>query len=894
MHRKERLQYSLDVLTDGSEYTGHGTVFLTVTRKSAYSPISQPEDEVQLQGGTILARYALTGLSTLTARLATDQSYKLSYVKSIFLPNRTDVISTAGISSLLLSLSNYSMTGALHCVGPVGTSDFIEELSKLILGTRREYPKVTVCEVPTLTQETSSCCWWKVYEDEYILVHARTLLPSSLQTSDKSLDAIVYIVTFCCGVDDTEERDKFSFVICPPYLDMAKFTSKILEPLPDSIRSNRNVSKSQGLRNEKIEASTRKRVPFQFFLLCDPYVRLMDPVSHGSMVRIPIHTSLLTLANDFLTTIPNNYNDCREGQWDHGLLIRAAHQALKLHASIPSAFPLRLVYTEPNPISSMACLSQDGKSASADPIASAIDDGYWDHLCYKLCSCTSILMKTTDIRPPSINQDESIFRFIDRRKCLWNKVKVENTESVASDASINLRVPFSWHKRPHDPNDIDLEDSWHQRPEDPNEIDLEDQIDQDEGHFSCSSPSEKRLKWTEGSQPKKDGKGFDPVEGHNAVNETGGLSHIIVLGTGCAAPAPLRGSSGYALFIPSTVCGSFSVSSLALTCMIECGEGCLTSLSRFIPQQPTKTFQDHLLSLEWVWISHAHFDHYGELPVFIHYLNSKRGESCQCFQGTGRCLSINPTHLSKDGHRLCSKCNRVLPLLVIAPTKVLRYADISLCTVDGILYNCFTKSYTRLFLGLSHQEFDLSPHVQHLYLGVHAFDKRRLKIRNIPVQHCTHSYALLMGFQSPSVQFTLCYSGDTRPCQRLAQACRDESIIIGEKVTLLIHEATFDDDQPMDALKKSHCTVSEALGIFKASGAGSCVLSHFSQRYPRLPPTNSATPSFALGSYGMAADGMLIPLDARMLANLGQFNRSQYPEQVVNNSIDPPSIHEVG
>jgi ribonuclease BN (tRNA processing enzyme) len=98
----------------------------------------------------------------------------------------------------------------------------------------------------------------------------------------------------------------------------------------------------------------------------------------------------------------------------------------------------------------------------------------------------------------------------------------------------------------------------------------------------------------------------------------------------------------------------------------------------------------------------------------------------------------------------------------------------------------------------------------------------------------------------------------------------------------------------MDALKKSHCTVSEALGIFKASGAGSCVLSHFSQRYPRLPPTNSATPSFALGSYGMAADGMLIPLDARMLANLGQFNRSQYPEQVVNNSIDPPSIHEVG
>jgi len=869
MTYKQRLQYTLDVLTDGSEYTGHGTIFLSITRKSAYTtkPSHQlkhddkvqendvDEDDMQAQDGTILARYALTGLCTLTARLAADQAYKLSQVKALLLPYRSDVVSTAGISSLLLSLSNYSLSGKLHVVGPVGTNDFMEELSTLILGPRREYPKVTVCELPPSSnkQDKTTTSWWKVYEDDYILVHARSLLTSILNICHQNHEAVIYIVTMgnCNDTDSRyiEREDKLSsFVICPPYLDMTKFTSKILEPLPDVIRQSNTLP----FPNCMEIPTSMKSLPLQFFILCNPFLDklLKMDVESNSMMRIPIHTSLFTLTNKFLITIPNNYSNSDNGQWDHGLLIRAVHQSFKLHSSIPSTFPLRLVYIDPTPISKTYLNQTDKETSVFSPSWKPTDADYIDWLCYKLYSCTSIVMNSTNFYSSSLELNQNAFRLIDRRMYIWNKVKSEIQNTDCNNVNSDTQKPLSRCRTQQDPKL-----RRYHTPQDPNEIDLD--LDDDDSY------AEKRPKLMEGSKHRPVGKECNPVQEYNSLNdERGKVSQILVLGTGSAAPAPLRGSSGYALFTPSTISPSFSSPSLGLTSLIECGEGCLTSLSRFVPPHSTQNFQIQLSSLEWVWISHAHLDHYGELPTLIHYLNLIRVAPCQCFQEIGMCRSKSLPPLSEGGHRLCSKCNKVLPLIVIAPAKVLRYVDLVLCTVNGISHNNSTISYKRLFLGLSHQQFDLSPHIQNTYLGVDVGYKRRIKIRSIQVQHCAHSYALILGFECPDARFTLCYSGDTRPCQRLAQACRDE----GANITLLIHEATFDDDQPMDALKKSHCTVSEALRIFQSSCAESCVLSHFSQRYPRLPP--AASPSFSSVSYSMASDGMLIPLDSYMLAKL--------------------------
>jgi ribonuclease Z len=49
------------------------------------------------------------------------------------------------------------------------------------------------------------------------------------------------------------------------------------------------------------------------------------------------------------------------------------------------------------------------------------------------------------------------------------------------------------------------------------------------------------------------------------------------------------------------------------------------------------------------------------------------------------------------------------------------------------------------------------------------------------------------------------YSGDTKPCNELVKVGRD--------ATLLIHEATLEDDKPEVAAQKGHSTFSQAIDV---------------------------------------------------------------------------------
>ena len=77
---------------------------------------------------------------------------------------------------------------------------------------------------------------------------------------------------------------------------------------------------------------------------------------------------------------------------------------------------------------------------------------------------------------------------------------------------------------------------------------------------------------------------------------------------------------------------------------------------------------------------------------------------------------------------------------------------------------------------------------------------------------------------------------------------------IGKGATLLLHEATFDDELGAEARGKRHCTTSEALGAGKEMGARTVVLTHFSQRYPKLPVINGG------GEEGEKGGGMEVAL----------------------------------
>ena len=71
------------------------------------------------------------------------------------------------------------------------------------------------------------------------------------------------------------------------------------------------------------------------------------------------------------------------------------------------------------------------------------------------------------------------------------------------------------------------------------------------------------------------------------------------------------------------------------------------------------------------------------------------------------------------------------------------------------------------------------------------------------------------------------YSGDTRPCPSLVRAAKD--------ATLLIHEATFENGMEDEAKKKRHSTTGEAVQTGIDARCYRTILTHFSQRYPKIP-----------------------------------------------------------
>ena len=98
----------------------------------------------------------------------------------------------------------------------------------------------------------------------------------------------------------------------------------------------------------------------------------------------------------------------------------------------------------------------------------------------------------------------------------------------------------------------------------------------------------------------------------------------------------------------------------------------------------------------------------------------------------------------------------------------------------------------------------------------------------VSVNHCWGAQAVSLTFPTG---FKFSYSGDCRPSRDFAT--------IGKGTTVLLHEATFDDELKDDALAKKHSTTSEAIGVGMAMGAKRVLLTHFSQRYQKIPSMNS-------------------------------------------------------
>ncbi len=882
-HRKvskneiQRLRYSLDTLTDGSEHTGHGSIFLTVSKGSIDTATGDGVNDAAIDdetSTTILARYALSGLCTLTSRLAADQNFKLSPVRAVFCASRDDVSCISGIPSLLLSLANYSSTGELYVVGDDGMDVYVDEIASAIL-TRRRYPQVLTCVVPPSSSSSNTQCWWKVYDDEYIMVYGKKIALNQIDddvddeesscSSNSSAEkeapsgsgscnstkfahpssSVAYIVTLV--------HHSYTFTVLPPKLQHISLRNFL--PLPEEI--------SQSEVEMKVDENKRKSLDFMVHI--NP--RYVEWENDHARLQLQEQVVLENLSPYHFYTAPNH----QPSFTDEGILIRAIHQSRTLNEYLPFAFPLR-----------KNSKNKERKDESIDHVGIVT-------YCTRLQSCTSINLNIgqDDGSGPSFKDRKlRIKRKLQRNSGSTHDKEEEcntNQDDNLAHFQTNLRSFYS--ADDHlvlDPSvDKDIES---QVLIDSNEIDLSDDGDSVSESLDEDIPATKR---------PRVGSSVDNFDEH--IVDT--LSpHLLVLGTGCASPAPLRGSSGYAILLPEL---TEKGQDLSLSVVLECGEGHLTMLGRHLPMfcnGQTKGMRDITSQIRLIWISHSHLDHYGDLPVLIDEIWNSFDSStmCTCYTYKGRrstkqqfCQGL-PSTSGEAKHSVrpvCKLCSLPIPPIVVAPTKVLRFLDITLNCKNGLRHG------QRLYVGVNHKDFDSSPFSQKMRDDVFGIELKTQDnssnqkgiywpiqfLKNIPVEHCPNAYSTMVGLRTPSSNgnmhlFTLCYSGDTRPSANIVRACANFRNTCKQNVSLLLHEATFDDDDigKKEAIRKRHSTVKEAISVAKQVVPDSVLLSHFSQRYPKLAPGHQVNGDLPVAQYPSASayDGMLIKLTHNLSAIL--------------------------
>lgn len=95
------------------------------------------------------------------------------------------------------------------------------------------------------------------------------------------------------------------------------------------------------------------------------------------------------------------------------------------------------------------------------------------------------------------------------------------------------------------------------------------------------------------------------------------------------------------------------------------------------------------------------------------------------------------------------------------------------------------------------------------------------------------------------------YSGDTLPTDNL--------IKIGKNCAVLIHEATMEDELETEAQLKMHSTISQAINAGQKMDAVFTLLTHFSQRYSKIPIMDNK-PHINFEKVGLAYDFMHVGL----------------------------------
>ncbi|KAI0840399.1 beta-lactamase-like protein [Hypoxylon sp. FL0890] len=294
-------------------------------------------------------------------------------------------------------------------------------------------------------------------------------------------------------------------------------------------------------------------------------------------------------------------------------------------------------------------------------------------------------------------------------------------------------------------------------------------------------------------------------------------AEIITLGTGSALPSKYRNVSATLARVPG--CGNY---------LFDCGENTLGQLQRTFGDDLPEILRD----LKGIWISHLHADHH-----------------------------LGTASVIRAWHEETSKSNPSAKLLVASHAHMINwleeYADIENYGFERLITTTFHSDAIRR--GTRICKSRIFTEKETAALGLKQIDA-------CYVTHCLGALATVFTFPSG---LKIAYSGDCRPS--------DDFVILGKGATLLIHESTFDDELKGDAIAKKHSTMSEAIDVGRRMGARRILLTHFSQRYQKVPilEENLEIRDDAEGDKKAELDEVILVGFDYMRVKLGDFRKAQ-------------------
>lgn len=305
---------------------------------------------------------------------------------------------------------------------------------------------------------------------------------------------------------------------------------------------------------------------------------------------------------------------------------------------------------------------------------------------------------------------------------------------------------------------------------------------------------------------------------------------LTFLGTAASRPTVERGTSALALTREGE------------TLLFDCGEGTQRQMMRY-----GTTF-----ALDDIFVTHWHHDHFLGIAGLL-----------RTFSLNGR---AEPLRIW--GPRGGTKVVRAMEALghdrLTYPIEVTELAD-----GDALERTAYTiKAFAVQHRGTPALGYAL---VEHTRLG--RFDPERARALGVPEGpmwgriHRGEPVTLedgrvvtpaeLVGPTRPGR--TVVLTGDTRPCAATIEAARGAD--------LLVHEATFGDDEATRAKETGHSTASEAAAVARDAGVRRLLLTHVSARYSWNPSDleREARAVFAASSF--ARDGMTVEVPYRETAD---------------------------